>query len=95
MDGQDLGAGRATRPAPGSARRAPPGHGPRRDLAAQIVLVARGDIAAFDDVFEQIGPSVFGIVKRVIRDPAQSEEVTQEVLLEVWRSASNFDAGAG
>jgi len=65
------------------------------DLAAQIVLVARGDIAAFDAVFDRISAHVFGIVRRVIRDPAQSEEVTQEVLLEVWRNASTFDAGRG
>ena len=65
------------------------------DLAAQIGLVARGDAAAFDAVFEQLGPLVFGVVKRVIRDPAQSEEVTQEVLLEVWRTAAKFDAGRG
>ena len=76
---------------PGDAR----SPGPPSGLAAQIALVARGDAAAFDAVFEQIGPSVFGVVKRVIRDPAQSEEVTQEVLLEVWRSASKFDAGRG
>lgn len=71
------------------------GASPRDDLAAQIGLVARGDAAAFDAVFEQLGPSVFGVVKRVIRDPAQSEEVTQEVLLEVWRTAAKFDAGRG
>ena len=65
------------------------------DLASQIALVARGETTAFDAVFEQIGPSVFGVVKRVIRDPAQSEEVTQEVMLEVWRSASKFDPGQG
>ena len=65
------------------------------DLAAQIALVARGDATAFDAVFERLGPSVFGVVRRVIRDPAQSEEVTQEVLLEVWRTASKFDAGRG
>ena len=66
-----------------------------KDLAAQIGLIARGDPGAFDAVFEQVGPSVFGIVRRVIRDPAQSEEVTQDVMLEVWRNASKFDSTRG
>jgi RNA polymerase sigma-70 factor, ECF subfamily len=72
-----------------------PGAGPGADLAAQIGLVARGDAAAFEAVYELLAPSVFGIVQRVIRDPAQSEEVTQEVLLEVWRTAAKFDASRG
>ena len=58
-------------------------------------MVARGDAAAFNVVFDQVAASVFGIVRRVIRDPAQSEEVTQDVLLEVWRDASKFDAERG
>jgi len=58
-------------------------------------MVARGDVAAFDAIFEQVGPSVFGVVKRVIRDPAQSEEVTQDVLLDIWQDASKFDAERG
>ncbi len=68
---------------------------PPGDLGAQIRLVARGDAAAFDAVYDLLAASVFGIVIRVIRDPAQSEEVTQDVLLEVWRSASKFDAERG
>jgi RNA polymerase sigma-70 factor (ECF subfamily) len=80
-------AGSRDRPDPATA-------GPQ-DLAAQLTLVARGDAKAYDAVFEQIGPSVFGVVKRVIRDLAQSEEVTQEVMLEIWRNASRFDADRG
>jgi len=61
----------------------------------QLGLIARGDTAAFDAVYEQLAPSVLGIVRRVIRDPSQSEEVTQDVLLEIWRNASKFDAERG
>jgi len=58
-------------------------------------MVARGDAAAFEAVYEQLGPSVLGIVRRVVRDPAQAEEVAQDVLLEVWRTAFKFDASRG
>jgi RNA polymerase sigma-70 factor, ECF subfamily len=64
-------------------------------LAGLIRRVARGDADAFDAVYDQVAATVFGIVRRVIRDPAQSEEVTQDVLLEVWRSAATFDPGRG
>ena len=65
------------------------------DLAEQLALVARGDEQAFRAVYDVISAQVFGIVRRVVRDPAQSEEVTQEVLLEVWRTASRYDAAKG
>ncbi len=64
-------------------------------LAALITRTARGDASAFEELYDQIAAPVFGIVKRVIRDPAQAEEVAQEVLLEVWRTASRFDRARG
>ena len=74
---------------------AAPGAGPAGVLAGLIRQVARGDADAFDAVYDQVAATVFGIVRRVIRDPAQSEEVTQDVLLEVWQSAAKFDPGRG
>jgi RNA polymerase sigma-70 factor, ECF subfamily len=76
---------------PGERPRATPGP----DLAALLAKVARGDEAAFAAVYDQAGALVFGLVRRIVKDPAQSEEVTQEVLLEVWRTASRFDPGEG
>ncbi|MGW2931598.1 sigma-70 family RNA polymerase sigma factor [Streptomyces sp. NPDC001156] len=60
-----------------------------------LVLVAGGDQKAFEDLYGLVSGPVFGLVRRVVRDPAQSEEVAQEVLLELWRSAPRFDPGRG
>lgn len=60
-----------------------------------LAAVAKGDQDAFAAVYDRVGGQVYGLVRRVLRDPAQSEEVTQEVLLEVWRSASRFERERG
>jgi RNA polymerase sigma-70 factor (ECF subfamily) len=80
---------RASLPDPGL------GEGRGQDLEWLLAHVARGDHGAFEAVYERMAGPVYGLVRRVVRDLAQSEEVTQEVLLEVWRSASRFDAVKG
>jgi len=47
--------------------------GAAADLNTCLRLVARGDADAFDTVYDQVAATVFGIVRRVVRDPAQSE----------------------
>ena len=65
------------------------------DLDGLLRRVARGDQQAFEGVYDQLARPAYGVIRWVLRDPAQSEEVTQEVLLEVWRTASRFDPDLG
>ncbi|MGW6276875.1 sigma-70 family RNA polymerase sigma factor [Kribbella sp. NPDC055071] len=60
-----------------------------------LALTAGGDTAAFSALYDRVAPWVFGLVRRVLRNPAQSEEVTQEVMLDVWRTATRYDADRG
>ncbi|MFF3324294.1 sigma-70 family RNA polymerase sigma factor [Streptomyces sp. NPDC002889] len=65
------------------------------DLQELLGLVARGDQAAFSRLYDAVCGPVLGLVRTVLRDPAQSEEVTQEVLIEVWRTAVRYQPSRG
>jgi RNA polymerase sigma-70 factor, ECF subfamily len=68
---------------------------PRRDPNELLKRVARGDEAAFATFYDQLAPRLYGLVLRVVRDPAIAEEVAQEAMVEVWRSAARFDPAKG
>jgi RNA polymerase sigma-70 factor (ECF subfamily) len=57
--------------------------------------VAGGSEEAFAELYREVAAAVFGLVGRVVRNPAQAEEVTQEVFVELWRTASRFDPARG
>lgn len=64
-------------------------------LQALLERVATGDQAAFSELYDQLVPRVLGLITRLLRDRAQSEEVTQEVFLEIWQTATRFDPNKG
>ncbi|MGW0970279.1 ECF RNA polymerase sigma factor SigK [Streptomyces sp. NPDC002516] len=72
------------------------GHGSRRPPSAEAWLddrlarAARGDQDAFADVYDTLARPVKGLVCRVLRDEAQAEEVTQDVMVEIWRTADRY-----
>ncbi|MBB2943506.1 RNA polymerase sigma-70 factor (ECF subfamily) [Actinoplanes lutulentus] len=68
---------------------------PEPDAGSLLKAVARGDEKAFGRLYDLVTPRVYGLIRRVLRDPAQAEEVAQEVLVEVWRTAARFDPERG
>ncbi|MER5624946.1 ECF RNA polymerase sigma factor SigK [Streptosporangium sp. NPDC002544] len=70
-------------------------HSLQSGLEDLLEHVARGDRAAFERIYDLVAGPVYGLVLRVLRDPAQSEEVAQEVLVEVWRSAARYERARG
>ncbi|WP_290062856.1 ECF RNA polymerase sigma factor SigK [Amycolatopsis solani] len=77
----------ALRPGPGTV----PEHTPEQLLAR----TALGDERAFAALYDHLAGPIFGTVLHVLRSRAHAEEVTQEVLLEIWRKAATFDPVRG
>lgn len=64
-------------------------------LETLLDRMSRGDRQAFETLYTAVAGPVLGLVRKVVRDPEQSEEVAQEVLIDVWRCAARFDARQG
>lgn len=71
------------------------GADPGDAVGALLVRCADGDRDAFAELYDLLSPRVFGLILRVLVDRAQSEEVLQEVFLEVWQSAAKFAPNKG
>lgn len=65
------------------------------DLDALLRRVAHHDVEAFAEFYDNTRSRVFGLVSRVLRDPGYSEETTQEIYLQVWRNAGDYNPSAG
>jgi RNA polymerase sigma-70 factor (ECF subfamily) len=68
---------------------------PPTSLNDLLGRVATGDEVAFGELYDQVSGRVLGLVRRLLKDFAQSEEVTQEIFLEVWQNAMRYDPAKG
>jgi len=65
------------------------------DLVELLRACGRGDETSFARLYDATSSRVFGMAVRVVRDPAQAEEVAQEAFLEIWRTSGRFDPAKG
>lgn len=66
-----------------------------RSLEELLLAVAEGDRDAFSDLYDEVAGTVYGLARKVVVDPSRAQEIAQDVLLEVWRKAGDFDPGRG
>jgi RNA polymerase sigma-70 factor, ECF subfamily len=63
---------------------------------AQLVTsIARYSEVALAEAYRRHGGAVFGLAKRVLNNPTDAEDVTQEVFLRLWNQPDRFDAARG
>ncbi|MCG2803404.1 MAG: ECF RNA polymerase sigma factor SigK [Cellulomonas sp.] len=71
----------------------PPGPGPSPE--ALLAEVAKGSGEAFERLYPLLAGAVYSLALRVVRDPGLAQDVSQEVLVDVWRQAPRFDRSRG
>jgi len=70
----------------------------KHDDQADIELVhavARGDEPAFLSLYDRYSSVLLGLLLRILHSRPEAEDVLQDVFLQVWQQARNFDAARG
>ena len=65
------------------------------ELLDQLQRMARGDHPALGRAYDLMGPAVFSLAVRMLRDRAGAEDVTQDIFVQVWRQVGNYDTARG
>jgi RNA polymerase sigma-70 factor (ECF subfamily) len=67
------------------------------DMDDQELLrrIRLSDQDAMRVLFKRYGGAVFSVALRILRDPSQAEDITQEILFQLWRSSDSFVHGRG
>lgn len=58
---------------------------------ALLSRIARGDRAAFEQLYRNTSARVLGICLRLVSDRGEAEDILQDVYVSAWRKAPQFD----
>jgi RNA polymerase sigma-70 factor, ECF subfamily len=63
--------------------------------AALVRRLLRRDVSAFEELYERHSRMVYGLVLRIVQQASTAEEVIQDIFLQLWRNASQYDVSRG
>lgn len=67
-------------------------------LVSESVLIEKlnqRDQVAFQWLYDQYSPALYGVVLRIMRDEEQAQDVLQDIFIKVWKNLDAYDAGKG
>ena len=67
----------------------------RNALNALLEKIALRDQSAFSQLYDASSRLVYGLILRLVRDPAVAEDISMEVYMQVWRTAASYDTTRG
>jgi RNA polymerase sigma-70 factor (ECF subfamily) len=69
-----------------------------REVSLDATLLSRllqKDVSAFEQLYDRHSRLVYGLVLRILQQASTSEEVVQDVFLQLWRNADQYDSSRG
>lgn len=63
--------------------------------AALVQRLLQRDVSAFEELYERHSRMVYGLVLRIVQQASTAEEVVQDIFLQLWRNASQYDVSRG
>lgn len=63
--------------------------------AALVQRLLQRDVRAFEELYERHSRMVYGLVLRIVQQASTAEEVVQDIFLQLWRNASQYDVSRG
>ncbi|WP_461077264.1 RNA polymerase sigma factor [Spirosoma flavus] len=67
-------------------------------LVSEDVLIeklARRDRQAFQWLYDQYSPALYGVVLRIVREEEQAQDLLQDIFVKIWKSLDAYDASKG
>lgn len=63
--------------------------------AQLVTLIGRYNESALAEVYRRHGGAVFGLARKILNNPNEADDVTQEVFLRLWNNPDRFDPARG